>query len=74
MLMWKMFLDPSKIGIFNSTFSFFGLGPFGWLISENTAMISILLPLVGQAMGPGCLIYLAALKTVPEDLYRSSCN
>ncbi len=71
MLMWKMFFDPSETGIFNQLFSFFGLGPFGWLNSESTAMISILLPLGWSTMGPGCLIYLAALKTVPEDLYEA---
>ena len=70
MLMWKMFFDPSETGIFNQLFSFFGLRPFGWLNSESTAMISILL-FLGWSTRPGCLIYLAALKTVPEDLYEA---
>ena len=33
-------------------------------------MISILLPLGWSTMGPGCLIYLAALKTVLEDFMK----
>ena len=31
-----------------------------------------LLPTVWAGMGPGCLIYLAALKTVPEELYDAA--
>ena len=72
MLMWKMFFDPSETGIFNQLFSLIGVGPFGWLSSQQTAMISILLPLGWATMGPGCLIYLAALKTVPNDLYEAA--
>ena len=72
MLMWKMFFDPSDSGIFNQLLSYLGLGPSGWLSSERTAMISILIPLGWSTMGPGCLIYLAALKTVPDDLYEAA--
>ena len=72
MLMWKMFFDPSETGIFNQLFSLIGVGPFGWLSSQQTAMISILLPLGWATMDSGCLIYLAALKTVPNDLYEAA--
>ena len=72
MLMWKMFFDPSDSGIFNQLLSYLGLGPSGWLSSQRTAMISILIPLGWSTMGPGCLIYLAALKTVPDDLYEAA--
>ena len=64
--------DPSDSGIFNQLLSYLGLGPSGWLSSQRTAMISILIPLGWSTMGPGCLIYLAALKTVPDDLYEAA--
>lgn len=43
-----------------------------WLNNPNTALISIILPIVWAGMGPGCLIYLAALKTVPEEIYEAA--
>ena len=36
------------------------------------AMVSVVIPMVWASAGPGCIIYLAALKTVPEDLVEAS--
>src|SRR5204863_7321746 len=36
------------------------------------ALAAILVPLIWAGMGPGCLIYLAALKNIPEDVYEAS--
>lgn len=46
--------------------------PFAWLESRKTALFACILPTVWAGMGPGCLIYLAALKTVPEELYEAA--
>ena len=43
-----------------------------WLTSPSFALIACLLPSIWAGMGPGCLIYLAALKTVPEELYDAA--
>jgi multiple sugar transport system permease protein len=43
-----------------------------WLESPVLALFFCLLPTIWAGMGPGCLIYLAALKTVPEDLYEAA--
>ncbi len=43
-----------------------------WLEDPTWAMFCIILPTVWAGMGPGCLIYLAALKTIPEDLYEAA--
>jgi ABC-type sugar transport system permease subunit len=43
-----------------------------WLESPQFALFFCLLPIIWAGMGPGCLIYLAALKTVPEDLYEAA--
>jgi len=43
-----------------------------WLESPDFALFFCLLPTIWAGMGPGCLIYLAALKTVPEDLYEAA--
>jgi multiple sugar transport system permease protein len=43
-----------------------------WLEDPTWALFFCLLPSIWAGMGPGCLIYLAALKTVPEDLYEAA--
>ena len=43
-----------------------------WLEQPQWALFFSLLPTVWAGMGPGCLIYLAALKTVPDDLYEAA--
>jgi len=43
-----------------------------WLEQPRWALFFSLLPTVWAGMGPGCLIYLAALKTVPDDLYEAA--
>ena len=72
MLMWKMFFEPTEAGLFNQVLAWFGISPQRWLQDKTLAMISILLPLGWAGLGPGCLIYLAALKTVPDDLYEAA--
>ena len=43
-----------------------------WLQNPHWALFMCLLPTVWAGMGPGCLIYLAALKTIPEELYDAA--
>jgi len=46
--------------------------PYRWLSNPKTAMLSCVIPMVWAGMGPGCLIYLAALKGIPEDYYEAA--
>jgi len=50
----------------------FPLKPQRWLENPHLVMPCIILPTVWAGLGPGCLIYLAALKTIPEDLYEAA--
>ncbi|MAE64981.1 MAG: hypothetical protein CMJ18_11990 [Phycisphaeraceae bacterium] len=43
-----------------------------WLENERMVLFFSLLPTVWAGAGPGCLIYLAALKTIPEELYEAA--
>ncbi|MCX7014143.1 MAG: extracellular solute-binding protein [Candidatus Sumerlaeota bacterium] len=43
-----------------------------WLSTPQFALFFCLLPTIWAGMGPGCLIYLAALKTIPEELYEAA--
>ena len=46
--------------------------PYKWLNNPDTAMASCIVPMVWAGMGPGCLIYLAALKGIPNDYYEAA--
>jgi len=46
--------------------------PYRWLGDPNTAMLACVLPMVWAGMGPGCLIYLAALKGIADDFYEAA--
>ncbi|MFH1477851.1 MAG: extracellular solute-binding protein [Verrucomicrobiota bacterium] len=46
--------------------------PNRWLLDPKTAMFCCVLPMVWAGMGPGCLIYLAALKGIADDFYEAA--
>ncbi len=48
------------------------LNPYDWLGDRKTALLSCVIPMVWAGMGPGCLIYLAALKGIAPDFYEAA--
>ncbi|MFH0878991.1 MAG: extracellular solute-binding protein [Lentisphaerota bacterium] len=46
--------------------------PVRWLDQSSTAMFSCVLPMAWAGMGPGSLIYLAALKNIPDEFYEAA--
>ncbi len=46
--------------------------PYRWLTDSDTAMFCCVLPMVWAGLGPGCLIYLAALKGIPDEYYEAA--
>ncbi len=62
--------------IFEQQKSFALLGtlvePVRWLSDPETAMFACVLPLAWAGMGPGCLVYLAALKGIDEQTYEAA--
>ena len=50
----------------------FHLEPLRWIDSPQMAMFCVVLPTVWAGAGPGCLLYLAALKTIPDQLYEAA--
>ncbi|MCY2931489.1 MAG: extracellular solute-binding protein, partial [Planctomycetota bacterium] len=45
---------------------------YNWLLNPDTAMFCCVLPMVWAGVGPGCLIYLAALKGIPDEAYEAA--
>jgi multiple sugar transport system permease protein len=77
-LMWKLMYNPTPSGFFNQLISILNYIPFvniesqTWLQDPKLAMICCVLPTVWASMGMASLIYLAALHSVPNDLYEAA--
>ncbi|MDX2226634.1 MAG: extracellular solute-binding protein [Verrucomicrobiae bacterium] len=71
---WLSMYHPNEQGFFNSVL--LGLGwiqkPLQFLNDANWALVWVTIPSVWGSLGAGSLIYLAALKSVPEDLYEAA--
>jgi ABC-type sugar transport system permease subunit len=70
-LLWKWFYDPGS-GLFNTLLGQIGLGPYPWLQSSDTAMLSLVLESTWAGMGGAVLIYLAAMTGIPAELYEAA--
>jgi len=70
-ILWKWFYDPGP-GLFNSMLRAVGLSPLAWLNSADTSMLSLVLVATWASMGSATLIYLAALQTIPGELYEAA--
>ena len=70
--LWKLLYDPSDAGGLNQILMALGLEKSRWIQDENLAMICCILPSVWAGVGPGCLIYLAALKGIPNENYEAA--
>lgn len=72
LFMWRGIYDPSPDGLLNRAIGLFGIPSQAWLQDPKLAMFCVVFPLAWANLGPGCLIYLAALKGIPDELYEAS--
>lgn len=71
-LLWKFFYDGSPGGVFNTILGWVGLGPFQWLSDRTIVMPALVLEATWAAAGGTVIIYLAALISVPGELYDAA--
>ncbi|MFI9592574.1 carbohydrate ABC transporter permease [Nonomuraea sp. NPDC052265] len=70
-MMWKFFYN-SDYGLLNGLLGLVGLGPFPWLQDTRWAMPSLVLEATWAGAGGTVLIYIAALTSVPRELYEAA--
>ncbi len=58
-------------GILNYIVSLFGGKSVGWLTDPNVALYSVIIVTIWKGIGYYMIIYLAALMTVPKELYEA---
>lgn len=70
-LLFKYFYDPGN-GLFNTVLRGVGLPESQWTQSPKTAMLSLILVSTWANMGGAVLMYLAALQSIPGELYEAA--
>src|SRR6266478_8575417 len=70
-LAWLWLFDPSY-SAFNYTLGLFGIGPIAWTGDPVWARFSVILVNVWYGAPFFMIMYLAALKSVPEQLYEAA--
>lgn len=58
-------------GILNYFVQFFGFTPVGWLTDTRFALLSVIIVTIWKGIGYYMMIYLAALMSVPKELYEA---
>ncbi|MEN6583816.1 MAG: extracellular solute-binding protein [Armatimonadota bacterium] len=72
MFLWKWFYDPTPQGLFNSLIAWLHIPTQTWLNDSHMAMFCIIIPVIWASAGPGSIIYLAALKSIPDEMYEAA--
>jgi multiple sugar transport system permease protein len=70
-MLWQYFYDPGP-GLFNTALRGIHLPASQWIQSPRTAMISLVLVSTWANMGGATLMYLAALQSIPGELYEAA--
>lgn len=71
-LLWQFFYDASDAGVFNTMLGWVGIGPVPWLVSPHWVLPSLVIQATWAAAGGTVIIYLAALTSVPKELYDAA--
>ncbi|GDY50991.1 sugar ABC transporter permease [Streptomyces violaceusniger] len=70
-LLWKWFYDPGA-GLANEALRFLHLPTSNWSNGADTALVSLVAVATWANMGGTVLIYLAALQSIPGELYEAA--
>lgn len=69
-LVWGFLLQDN--GGINALLAVFGIDGPNWLLSGDTAMISVIVTQVIRSVGVNMVLFLAALQGVPSELYEAA--
>ena len=71
-LLWKQLYNPTAYGMLNQLFALLHLSPQTFLQDPKLALFWVILPGIWAGMGPGSIIYLAAMQQIPEEYYEAA--
>jgi putative chitobiose transport system permease protein len=67
---WKWLYASN--GLLNYLISLFHISPVGWLTDPHTAIYSVIAVTIWKGLGYYMVIYMAALTSVPKELYEAA--
>lgn len=70
-MIWMFIMDPMN-GILNFIMSIVGIEEIGWLTDPDIALYSLILVTVWKGVGYYTLILIAALASIPKDIYEAA--
>lgn len=70
-LLWGLMYQP-RYGFLNQVLALVNIPPVRWLINPDTALLSICLMVVWKGLGWYMVIFLAGLKSIPEEFYEAA--
>lgn len=71
-LIWQYMFSPLDSGVANRFLATFGIGPVGWLSSDNWARCCVIVVAVWASVGWHATLYIAFLQNIPHDLYEQA--
>jgi multiple sugar transport system permease protein len=70
-VVWKYLYHP-RFGLLNRGLALIGIAPIDWLGDPRWAMPAIILLGIWKNFGYNMIIFVAALQSIPEDLYEAA--
>ena len=70
-LLWQWMLND-EMGIINLFLKAVGISPIPWLTNETYAMVAMIINGVWGGMGFNMVLYMAALKNIPQQYYEAA--
>ncbi|TDQ41238.1 carbohydrate ABC transporter permease [Aureibacillus halotolerans] len=71
-ILFSLLFYPDQQGLLNYVASLVGIEPIGWFTDPNVARFSIVLMTLWGMLGYNTIIFLAALTSVPKELYEAA--
>lgn len=71
-LIWGYIYNPGETGFLNMLLSFAGIPPQGWLQNATLSIPLMIVMMTWSGTPSSAIIYLAALKGVPNELYEAA--
>lgn len=70
-VMWLFLFNPA-VGLLNQILTFLHLPALEWLLSPNTALLSLVIMCTWANFGSTAVLYMASLSAIPDELYEAA--
>jgi len=71
-ILFQFLFNPGKEGLLNFVLGWGGMDPIGWFTNPSFSRFSIVLMTLWGMLGYNTIIFIAALTSVPRDLYEAA--